>query len=309
MEKAPSGNDSSEPLKYMTWVLRVSLHCQGCKKKVKKVLQSIEGVYKTDIGSQQHKVVVTGNVDSETLIKKLAKSGKQAQLWPDYSDKEGNKSRKSKKKKQEDLKTNKDDESAGDDADENKKIAEEAENPIKHDNGKEIQKGKLEEEVDDTWSDDHTPVVEGKGDAPEVDARSGGGGGNGGKRKKKKGKKGNTGSTGGGGENCGGAPASSGSSPLTGSTVPPVHQVNLSPPHEHIFHYPQFYYALPEYGMSYGTAPPTSSSTTSYYALPMHSYTHSRPHCYPPPPLSDPVIDVSIHDNYYGEDESRCSIM
>lgn len=26
-----------------TWVLKVSIHCEGCKKKVKKVLQSIEG--------------------------------------------------------------------------------------------------------------------------------------------------------------------------------------------------------------------------------------------------------------------------
>ncbi|KAK4407991.1 Heavy metal-associated isoprenylated plant protein 36 [Sesamum angolense] len=77
MENTLSGSDSSEPLKFTTWALRVSIHCKGCKKKVKKVLQSIEGVYKIDINTEQHKVVVTGNVDSETLIKKLVKSGKK----------------------------------------------------------------------------------------------------------------------------------------------------------------------------------------------------------------------------------------
>ncbi|MFZ8360699.1 heavy-metal-associated domain-containing protein, partial [Staphylococcus aureus] len=55
--------------------MKVSIHCEGCKKKVKKVLQNIEGVYMTEIDSEQHKVTVTGNVDAQRLIKKLLKSG------------------------------------------------------------------------------------------------------------------------------------------------------------------------------------------------------------------------------------------
>lgn len=70
-----------EILKAKTWVLKVHIHCEGCKKKVKKVLQSVEGVYTTVVDSAQQKVTVTGNVDSETLIKKLLKSGKHAELW------------------------------------------------------------------------------------------------------------------------------------------------------------------------------------------------------------------------------------
>ncbi|KAL9384991.1 hypothetical protein Peur_022001 [Populus x canadensis] len=63
--------------------------CEGCKKKVKKVLQSIDGVYKTDVDSHRHKVTVTGNVDAQTLIKKLVRSGKHAELWPEnYENKE-----------------------------------------------------------------------------------------------------------------------------------------------------------------------------------------------------------------------------
>ncbi|KAK9945633.1 hypothetical protein M0R45_011138 [Rubus argutus] len=81
-------------LKYQTWVLKVSIHCEGCKKKVKKVLQSIEGVYTITIDSQQHKVTVTGNVEAETLLKKLLRSGKHAELWPE--NKKGKKSKKNK---------------------------------------------------------------------------------------------------------------------------------------------------------------------------------------------------------------------
>ncbi|KAJ9537219.1 hypothetical protein OSB04_029952, partial [Centaurea solstitialis] len=66
-----------------TWVLKVSIHCVGCKRKVKKVLQSIEGVYTIDIDSKQHKVTVIGNVDVDTLIKKLVKTGKHAEKWPE----------------------------------------------------------------------------------------------------------------------------------------------------------------------------------------------------------------------------------
>nr|GMD90942.1 heavy metal-associated isoprenylated plant protein 3-like [Ipomoea batatas] len=58
------------PLPYKTWVLKVSIHCQACKRKVKKVLQSIE---------------VTGNVEADALIKKLIRSGKNAEMWHEKS--------------------------------------------------------------------------------------------------------------------------------------------------------------------------------------------------------------------------------
>ncbi|KAJ0089008.1 hypothetical protein Patl1_32301 [Pistacia atlantica] len=67
--------ETSQPLKYQTWVLKDFIHCEGCKKKVSKVLKGIDD-------SQQYKVTVIGNVDAETLIKKLLRSGKLAELWP-----------------------------------------------------------------------------------------------------------------------------------------------------------------------------------------------------------------------------------
>ena len=64
-----------------TFVLRVTIHCHGCKKKVRKVLKSVEGVQDVKVDAQLHKVMVTGTVDAETLIKRLHKSGKQALPW------------------------------------------------------------------------------------------------------------------------------------------------------------------------------------------------------------------------------------
>ncbi|KAG6520973.1 hypothetical protein ZIOFF_018038 [Zingiber officinale] len=63
-----------------TCTLKVNIHCDGCKKKVKKLLHKIEGVYTTNIDAEQGKVSVSGNVDPATLIKKLAKAGKHAEL-------------------------------------------------------------------------------------------------------------------------------------------------------------------------------------------------------------------------------------
>ncbi|KAL5700500.1 hypothetical protein ACHQM5_025935 [Ranunculus cassubicifolius] len=62
--------------------LKVSLNCcDGCKRKVKKQLQSIDGVLKTEIDASQPKVTVLGNVDPKVLVKKLLKVGKQAEIW------------------------------------------------------------------------------------------------------------------------------------------------------------------------------------------------------------------------------------
>lgn len=55
------------------------------------------GVYKICIDSQQHKVVVIGNVKAETLVKKLTKTGKHAELWPQQKSSENNTEKKSKK--------------------------------------------------------------------------------------------------------------------------------------------------------------------------------------------------------------------
>ncbi|XP_058087912.1 heavy metal-associated isoprenylated plant protein 37-like [Magnolia sinica] len=74
-----------EFLKIQTCVLKVNIHCDGCKQKVKKLLQKIEGVYTVSIDAEQQKVTVSGNVDSAALIKKLVRAGKHAELWSQTS--------------------------------------------------------------------------------------------------------------------------------------------------------------------------------------------------------------------------------
>ncbi|CAN4124929.1 unnamed protein product [Withania somnifera] len=74
-------NEDFKLLKIQTCALRVNIHCDGCKQKVKKLLQRIEGVYQVNIDSEQQKVTVSGSVESGNLIKKLVKAGKHAELW------------------------------------------------------------------------------------------------------------------------------------------------------------------------------------------------------------------------------------
>ncbi|KAG0475147.1 hypothetical protein HPP92_014833 [Vanilla planifolia] len=55
----------------------------GISKKVCCIVYDSSGVYKSTIDCQQQKVVVTGNVAVDTLVKKLFKIGKHAELWPE----------------------------------------------------------------------------------------------------------------------------------------------------------------------------------------------------------------------------------
>ncbi|XP_045816229.1 heavy metal-associated isoprenylated plant protein 35-like [Trifolium pratense] len=84
----------SQHLNFKTTVLKVSIHCEGCKRKVHKILQGIHGVNDIKIDLRQQKVIVTGNVNSDILIKKLTKTGKHVELWPEPTDSKKNKQRK-----------------------------------------------------------------------------------------------------------------------------------------------------------------------------------------------------------------------
>ncbi|RDX66646.1 Heavy metal-associated isoprenylated plant protein 37, partial [Mucuna pruriens] len=71
----------AELLKIETFVLKVHMNCQGCMNKVRKVLQKVEGVCKVDINAEEQKAIVTGIVNPSTLVQKLAKFGKHAEIW------------------------------------------------------------------------------------------------------------------------------------------------------------------------------------------------------------------------------------
>ncbi|OIW17418.1 hypothetical protein TanjilG_22530 [Lupinus angustifolius] len=283
-EETPLG----ETLKYKTWVLRVLIHCDGCKKKVKKVLHGID---------------VTGNVEAETLIKKLERTGKFAELLPEIKPPEKKDSKKSKG------------------SDNNKMEKEEKKNnnePV-GDGSNNSNEGCIEEESD---KEDHNDECK---DSPSGGGSGGGGGSEGGKKKKKKKKKGNgnSDSTRHNNEVVVGAGVGEETSKVDAGPVCSNKAISVAsreiigPPIQHAYpSYPQqMYYSLPlpnpPYGLSYNTTTyPVSSA--SYYVdapiMPMHAYNNvPYPHLPPPPPPSHII-------NHYGDDndggyEGGCSIM
>ncbi|WRX08195.1 Heavy metal-associated domain [Theobroma cacao] len=270
--------DAAGALRYQTWVLKVLIHCEGCKKKVKKVLQGIDGVYETTIDSQQHKVTVTGSVDAETLIKRLTKSGKHVELWPEKPEKKEKKPGKPKNnEKQED----------GGDQDPKNNSEEKPNSAAAKNGGAGGGQGPAR--------DDQPPAGDQMGSESEEPATAESGGGNGGKKKKKKGPKGNPGPTADAlGDNLSAALA-------LPEQAPPMASMHLSPPNQPMYPYPPMCYGPPLYGVSYNTTYPSSSS--SYYAPAMHANAYG-----PPPPPSDPIEKFNEDDDY-DDDESGCSIM
>ncbi|XP_020212400.1 heavy metal-associated isoprenylated plant protein 36 [Cajanus cajan] len=290
-----------ETLKYQTWVLKVLIHCEGCKKRVRKILQGIDGVYRTEVDSLQHKVTVTGNVDAETLIKRLSRSGKLVELWPE--------------KPVENKKDNSNNKKSG-----------------KSNKGGDVNKEKENQKNSEQVADDGGGSNEGcKDDAGEDsdkgghsdECEEGGGGGEGGKKKKKKKKKKNKGENGGSGTGSSSAPNNNGGgeeSSKVDAIVPSnlassvAHKDLISPPIQHAYPYPHphmYYSPPPAYGLSYNTAYPISSA--SYYVgapiMPMHAYTTAYSRMPPPPPPSDPIMHYGDDEEEYYEGGGYCSIM
>ncbi|XP_057772299.1 heavy metal-associated isoprenylated plant protein 35-like [Salvia miltiorrhiza] len=261
---------SQPPLQYQTWVLKVSIHCQGCKRKVKKVLQSIEGVYTINIESQQQKVTVTGNVDAQTLIKKLVKTGKHAELWPEKP--AAGKEKKKEKGNEKDTEPK---------SGENSEEEEEEQTP---DNGN-VNGGNLHVKISSPrlaggnggatvkFMVEQPPGNSSAGEKPPPPENKGGGG----KKKKKRGRKGNNSNNNNnisGGNNAG--PSCNGAASGTGLEIPrvgftqAVDQINLSPPTQSAYHYPHPVYAAPQqaYVVSYNAAYPTVAGAPGYYVPP-----------------------------------------
>ncbi|KAL7095702.1 hypothetical protein ACP275_10G040600 [Erythranthe tilingii] len=73
--KPPSSSDDQ------VVVLRVSLHCRGCERKMRKHISRMEGVKSFNIDFAAKKVTVTGKVTPVEVLSSISKV-KNAQLWP-----------------------------------------------------------------------------------------------------------------------------------------------------------------------------------------------------------------------------------
>ncbi|CAK7333169.1 unnamed protein product [Dovyalis caffra] len=281
--------EASKALKCQTWVLKVSIHCQGCKRKVKKVLQSIDGVYTTSIDSQQQRVTVTGNIEAGTLIKKLMKTGKHAEIWPE---KLATKEKESSGKAKNMHKTNGP-----------KSVQNHSGNGSKRSVmfsveglGEEINNG-------DKLPDNSTagPGGNNKGSITEGGG-SGGGVNSGGKKKKKKGQKGNDGSNVMGGS---GLSPSSGTSAGSGDQTNGVEmdQVvgpsNLNPTRQHSIPWRQGYSIPQVYASSYSMAYPCGSPAP-FYHVPPSPYTNAN---------ANQTTQLESFNIFSDENVNGCSIM
>ncbi|CAH9102020.1 unnamed protein product [Cuscuta europaea] len=269
-EQPPPPEEQSpppSPLPYKTWVLKVPIHCQACKKKVKKILQSVDGVYIIDIDEKQHKVMVTGNVEAEALIKKLLKSGKNAEIWPPPEKEKKSKGKKDKKNSDDDDYEDEDEDYDEEEEDQKPPVA--AESMMKQSTLK--------------------PVVKFDVLPPPGNAQAAGEGADkGAKKKKKKKKKKRAQNTAAAGPGCVGAPANAGNEPSMVGMGPHyvgLDQGNMGRPYPN--QYPPSYLYAPQQGyvVNYSAAaaahPAGGTGGPAYY--------------YPPPPAPAPYTPAEVH--------------
>lgn len=263
--------------------------------------------------SKQHKVIVTGNVDSNTLIRKLEKSGKHAELWSKSS-----KNNDSNSSQEEQGNQNQNQNPNVDEAQQNGYNTQTPpENPNSdigngYNNGQQVKEVRFEANI---------PASGDQIKPPENNNGSGSGSGGKKKKKKKKGHNGNNNNNNGNCENKGeqqpnGGPQSTESLPPQG---PPAGPVYMSPPrhphHNRVYEYPPAYYAPPPvYAVNCNTAHP--SYTASFYSAPpsySYAYVHQG-HDVEPPVLSDwsryPSSQPSdTFELFSDENPNACSVM
>ncbi|KAK3417648.1 heavy metal-associated isoprenylated plant protein 32 [Eucalyptus grandis] len=71
---------SKASMEIQTCVLKVNIHCDGCKQDVTKALRKINGVLTVEVEKEQSKVTVLGTADPDLLIRKLREIGKHPEL-------------------------------------------------------------------------------------------------------------------------------------------------------------------------------------------------------------------------------------
>ncbi|KAG0497451.1 hypothetical protein HPP92_001895 [Vanilla planifolia] len=249
-----------------TWVLKVSVHCEGCEKNLRKVLQRIQGVRKVDIDSKQNRVTVAGKVEGDALIQRLLKYGKHAEILPEKKDQTSDSSAAAPKTEHRRPNAGKKKQAATEEG----KISSPPPERQEAESSKEESAPVPPDKAAAAASEEVT-AAKPTAEVPEKNETEEANGG------KKKGKKTPI-------EGNNRADETSASSPV-------------SPPAEHPF--PMF--SPPEYGVSYSNVHPSTSH--AYYAAPPpeipsnHTY-----YAYQPPPDHPPVYYPS--DPYYGSMET-----
>ncbi|XP_031119626.1 heavy metal-associated isoprenylated plant protein 24 [Ipomoea triloba] len=65
-----------------TVAIKIRMDCEGCVRKVKKVLSGVKGAKSVDVDLKQQKATVTGFVDAKKVMKAAKSTGKKCEPWP-----------------------------------------------------------------------------------------------------------------------------------------------------------------------------------------------------------------------------------
>ncbi|KAG6714948.1 hypothetical protein I3842_05G226500 [Carya illinoinensis] len=65
-----------------TVALKIRMDCEGCERKVKKVLYGVKGAKSVDVDMKQQKATVTGYVEAKKVLKAAQSTKKKVELWP-----------------------------------------------------------------------------------------------------------------------------------------------------------------------------------------------------------------------------------
>ncbi|XP_015885549.1 heavy metal-associated isoprenylated plant protein 24 [Ziziphus jujuba] len=65
-----------------TVALKVRMDCEGCARKMKKVLSEVKGAKSVDVDLKQQKVTVTGYVEAKKVLKAAQATKKKVEMWP-----------------------------------------------------------------------------------------------------------------------------------------------------------------------------------------------------------------------------------
>ncbi|XP_011021358.1 PREDICTED: heavy metal-associated isoprenylated plant protein 26 isoform X2 [Populus euphratica] len=62
--------------------IKVKMDCDGCERRVKNAVTSMKGVKTVEVNRKQSRVVVSGYVDPNKVLRRVKSTGKVAEFWP-----------------------------------------------------------------------------------------------------------------------------------------------------------------------------------------------------------------------------------
>ncbi|XP_057436681.1 heavy metal-associated isoprenylated plant protein 26-like [Lotus japonicus] len=78
-----SGSSHKKRKQLQTVEVKVKMDCDGCERKVRKAVEGMKGVNSVDIERKASKVTVTGYVEPNKVVSRIAHhTGKKAEIWP-----------------------------------------------------------------------------------------------------------------------------------------------------------------------------------------------------------------------------------